>query len=157
MGGNVEILDRKEVSGELVGDLRVRYSDLKSTEISGGIIPRLIDEIPAIAVLATQAEGTTVIRDAQDLRNKESDRILATATELRKLGAEIEELEDGFRISGKTKLNGGCEVEVYHDHRLAMSLYVAGLVCQKEIAIKDFEWVAISFPEFESLFNRLVF
>ena len=157
MGGNVEILGRKEVSGELVGDLRVRYSDLKSTEISGGIIPRLIDEIPAIAVLATQADGTTVIRDAQDLRNKESDRILATATELRKLGAEIEELEDGFRISGKTKLKGGCEVEVYHDHRLAMSLYVAGLVCQKEIAIKDFEWVAISFPEFESLFNRLVF
>ncbi len=157
MGGNVEVLDQKEVSGELVGDLRVKYSELKSTEISGEIIPRLIDEIPAIAVLATQAEGTTVIKDAQDLRNKESDRITATATELRKLGAEIEELEDGFRISGKTKLKGGCEVEVYHDHRLAMSLYVAGLVCQKEIAIKDFEWVAISFPEFESLFNRLVF
>ena len=157
MGGNVEILNQKEISGELVGDLRVKYSELKSTEISGEIIPRLIDEIPVIAVLATQAEGTTVIKDAKDLRNKESDRITATATELRKLRAEIEELEDGFRISGKTKLKGGCEVEVYQDHRLAMSLFVAGLVCQKEIAVNDFEWVAISFPEFENLFNRLVF
>ena len=157
MGGNVEILNQKEISGELVGDLRVKYSELKSTEISGEIIPRLIDEIPVIAVLATQAEGTTVIKDAKDLRNKESDRITATVTELRKLGAEIEELEDGFRISGTTKLKGGCEVEVYQDHRLAMSLFVAGLVCQKEIAVNDFEWVAISFPEFENLFNRLVF
>lgn len=155
MGGNIEILDEKIISGEKVGDIQISYSQLKSCTIEGDIIPRLIDELPVIAVLATQAEGTTIIKDAQDLRNKESDRIKAVVTELKKLGADIEETPDGFIINGKTSLIGACEVETYHDHRLAMSLYVAGLICQKPICINGFEWVDISFPEFDLLFSSL--
>lgn len=155
MGGDIEILDEKEVCGEKIGDIRIRYSHLKGCTISGEIIPRLIDEIPIIAVLASLADGSTIIKDAQDLRNKESDRISAIVTELKKLGANIKETPDGMVISGIKKLSGGVEVETYHDHRLAMSLYVAGLVCEKEITINGFEWVKISFPEFEKLFNLL--
>lgn len=155
MGGDIEILDKKTVSGELVGDIQVSYSDLKACTIEGEIIPRLIDELPIIAVLATQAQGTTIIKEAQDLRNKETDRIKAVATELKKIAADIEETSDGFIINGKTNLKGETEVETYHDHRLAMSLYVAGLICEKPITINGFEWVKISFPEFENLFNTL--
>lgn len=156
MGADIEILDEKTVSNELVGDIRVRCSDLKACTIEGEIIPRLIDELPVIAVLATQAQGTTIIKDAGDLRNKESDRIKAVVTELKKLGANIEETPDGFIIEGKSKLKGGAEVETYHDHRLAMSLYVAGLICQNQISINGFEWANISFPEFEDLMNILI-
>ena len=155
MGGNIEILDKRNISGEDVGDIQISYSDLKACTIEGEIIPRLIDELPVIAVLATQAKGTTIIKDAQDLRNKESDRIKAVVTELKKIGADIEETPDGFIINGKTNLKGDTEVETYHDHRLAMSLYVAGLICEKPIAINGFEWVDISFPEFDRLFNSL--
>ncbi len=155
MGGNIEILDKRNISGEDVGDIQVSYSDLNSCTIEGEIIPRLIDELPVIAVLATQAKGTTVIKDAQDLRNKESDRIKAVVSELKKIGADIEETRDGFIINGKKNLNGNKEVETYHDHRLAMSLYVAGLICEKPISINGFEWVDISFPEFDKLFTSL--
>lgn len=155
MGGNIEILDKQDVSGELVGDILISYSELKACTIEGEIIPRLIDELPIIAVLATQAEGTTVIKDAQDLRHKESDRIKAVVTELKKIGAEIDETDDGFIIYGKKPLQGGCEVETYHDHRLAMSFYVAGLICKNPLIINGFEWVNISFPEFEKLFEYL--
>ena len=155
MGADIEILDKRTVSNEITGDLRVCTSDLKSCEISGDLIPRLIDEIPVIAVLATQAEGTTVIKNAEDLRNKESDRIRAVVTELKKLGADIEETQDGMIINGKTPLKGGAEVDTYNDHRLAMSLYTAGLISEKEILIKDFDWMNISFPEFESIFAQI--
>lgn len=155
MGGNVEILDKRNISGEDIGDIQISYSDLKACTIEGEIIPRLIDELPVIAVLATQAKGTTIIKDAQDLRNKESDRIKAVVTELKKIGADIEETPDGFIINGKTNLKGDTEVETYHDHRLAMSLYAAGLICDKPIRINGFEWVDISFPEFDKLFNSL--
>ncbi|MBQ3641042.1 3-phosphoshikimate 1-carboxyvinyltransferase [bacterium] len=155
MNGNIEILNERLVSNEKVADIRVKYSELKSTEISGDIIPRLIDEIPVIAVVATQAAGTTIIKDAQDLRNKEADRISAVKTELSKLGADIEETQDGLIIKGKTNLTGGCEIECYHDHRIAMSAYIAGLICEKPIKINEFQWVDISFPEFLDLFNSL--
>ena len=155
MGANIEILDKRLTSGEEVGDIKISYSNIKATTIEGEIIPKLIDELPVIAVLATQAEGITIIKDAQDLRNKESDRIHTIVTELKKLGASIDETPDGFIVNGKTQLVGNCEVETYHDHRLAMSLYVAGLICQQEICINGFEWVNISFPEFEKLFNNL--
>ena len=155
MGGNIEILDKRNISGEDVGDIQISYSNLNACTIEGEIIPRLIDELPVIAILATQAKGTTIIKDAQDLRNKESDRIKAVVTELKKIGADIEETPDGFIINGKTNLKGDTEVETYHDHRLAMSLYVAGLICEKPIAINGFEWVDISFPEFDKLFNSL--
>lgn len=155
MGGNVEILDKRIISNEEIGDLKVKYSDLQACTIEGEIIPRLIDELPVIAVLATQAQGTTMIKNAGDLRNKESDRIKAVVTELKKIGADIEETEDGFIINGKKSLSGGVEVETYHDHRLAMSLYVAGLIAKSPIIINGFEWANISFPEFEILMNQL--
>lgn len=155
MGGNIEILDKQTVSGEEVGDIQICYSELNACTIEGEIIPKLIDELPVIAVIATQAEGTTIIKDAGDLRNKESDRIKAVVTELQKLGADIQETTDGFIINGKKELNGGAEVETYHDHRLAMSLYVAGLICKEPVLINGFEWVDISFPEFDQLFYSL--
>lgn len=155
MGGQIEILDARESAGEPVGDLRVKYSDLIACDIRGEIIPRLIDELPVIAVLASQAVGRTVVKDAGDLRNKESDRISALVCELKKIGVDIEETIDGFFVNGKVNITGGVEVETYHDHRLAMSLYVAGLVAEKEILVKDFEWVNISFPEFLGLFATL--
>ena len=156
MGGVAEILNERETSQEKCADIRVQYSEnLKGCEIKGEDIPRLIDELPIIAVLASQAEGETVVRDAQDLRKKESDRITCLTKELKKIGVEIKEIPDGFIIQGKTNLKGNAELESYHDHRLAMSFYVAGLICEKEIAINGFEWINISFPEFEELFNRL--
>ena len=155
MGADIQILDERNVCGELVGDIKVSYSELTGCEISGEIIPRLIDEIPIIAVLATQAQGQTIIKNAQELRNKESDRIKAIVSELQKTGADIEEIADGMIINGKTTLKGGCEVETYNDHRLAMSLYIAGLICKNEITVNGFEWANISFPTFEKLINEL--
>lgn len=157
MGGELDIFNIRELAGELVADIRVQYNDsLKGCEIFGSDIPRLIDELPVIAVLASQAEGETIVKDAEDLRNKEADRISCLVNELRKIGVDISELPDGFIVKGKTTLKGEAELEVYHDHRLAMSFYVAGLVCEKDIVIKDFEWTNISFPEFEALINTLV-
>lgn len=155
LGGDIRIENINNQNGEPIADIKIRYSKLKSTEISSDDIPRLIDELPVIAVLATQAEGQTIIKDAADLRNKEADRITTIVTALKKLGADIEELPDGFIINGKTNLIGGCELETFHDHRLAMSYYVAGLICQQEIIINGFEWTKISFPEFESLMEKL--
>lgn len=160
MGADVEILDKKLVSNEQVGDIKIKYSKLKGCTIEGEIIPRLIDELPVIAVLATQAEGQTIIKNAEDLRYKESDRIKSSVSELKKLGADIKETKDGFIINGgkcggKCNLKGGVEVDTYHDHRLAMSLYVAGLICENPILINGFEWVDISFPEFEELMTNL--
>ncbi len=156
MNGNIEIMNERTVSNEKVADLRVKYSDLKATIIEGSIIPRLIDEIPVIAVAATQAEGTTIIKDALDLRNKEADRITSVKTELLKLGADIEEMPDGFILNGKSELQGNCEIECYHDHRIAMSAYIAGLICKKPIKINEFQWVNISFPEFLKLNSALI-
>lgn len=156
MGGDVEILDKQTVSGEVKGDIRIRYSKLKGCIIEKDLIPRLIDELPIIAVMASLADGQTIVKDAQDLRNKESDRITAVVSELRKLGADINETSDGFVIYGKKSLKGGTQVKSYRDHRLAMSLYVAGLVCDDAVAIDDFEWVSISFPNFELLLSNLI-
>ena len=156
MNGNIELLNERIVSNEKVADIKVKYSELKSTTIEGEIIPTLIDEIPIIAVAATQAEGTTIIKNAEDLRNKEADRITAVKTELKKLGADIEETNDGFIINGKTQLQGDCEIECYHDHRIAMSAYIAGLICKKPIKINQFQWVNISFPEFLNIMSNII-
>ncbi len=155
MNGDIEILNERLISNEKVADIRVRYSKLNSTVIEGEIIPRLIDEIPVIAVMAALADGTTVIKDAGDLRNKEADRITAVRNELSKLGADIQEMPDGLIITGKKQLEGGCCVECYHDHRIAMSEYVAGLVCKSPITINEFQWVNISFPEFLKLMSSV--
>ena len=156
MGGNIEILNKRIEAGEEVGDIRVIYTDnLKACEISGEDIPRLIDELPVIAVLASQAEGETVVKNAEDLRNKESDRISSLTNELKKIGIDITETQDGFIVRGKKEISGNAELNSYHDHRLAMSFYIAGLIAKQEIAIEGFEWTKISFPEFEQLINKL--
>lgn len=156
MNGNINILNKNTKSGEDVADIQVQYSNhLKGCEIFGQDIPKLIDELPIIAVLASQAEGETIVKNAEDLRNKEADRISCLVKELKKIGVNIEETEDGFIIQGKTTLLGGSELETYHDHRLAMSFYIAGLICENEIAINGFEWTNISFPNFEELIHQL--
>ena len=156
MGGDIKILDKKYICNELVGDLRIKYSPhLKGCEISGEIIPKLIDEIPIIALIASQADGQTIIKDAYDLRNKESDRIKTTVAELKKLRVDIKETTDGMVIEGKSELIGGVETDSHKDHRLAMTLYVANLITKKEISIHDFDWVKISFPNFVELFESL--
>lgn len=159
MGGGVEILNERVVSGEPCADLRIQYNDnLQGCVIEGSDIPRLIDELPVIAVLASQAEGETLVKNAEDLRNKESDRIKCLVNELSKIGIDIKETSDGFIVVGKNTLAQKpvkSELECYHDHRLAMSFFVAGLLCENEIAINGFEWTKISFPEFEELFAKL--
>ena len=129
---------------------------MRGITIEGDIIPRLIDELPVIAILASQAQGNTIVKDAQDLKNKESDRIKSVCREFSKIGVNIEEKDDGFVIEGQTKLKGGTIIETYHDHRLAMSAYVAGLICEKPLQINDFEWVNTSFPEFLGLMNNII-
>lgn len=155
MGADIEISDERLECNEPVGDIRVKQSSLKGITIEGEIIPRLIDELPVIAVAASLADGVTVVKDASDLRNKESDRIKCLVTELRKIGVDIEETPDGFIIQGKKSLSGGCITNCYHDHRLAMSWYVAGLVTENPIVINEFQWVDVSFPEFLPMMNSL--
>ncbi|MCD7879884.1 MAG: 3-phosphoshikimate 1-carboxyvinyltransferase [Candidatus Gastranaerophilales bacterium] len=155
MNGDIELINERLVSNEKTADIRIKYSDLKALTIEGEIIPRLIDELPVITVIASQAKGTTIIKNAGDLRNKEADRITAVTKEMKKLGADIEETSDGFIINGKQSLKGGCEIECYHDHRIAMSAYISGLICESPIKINNFQWVDISFPEFLTIIKKL--
>ncbi|SMB89210.1 3-phosphoshikimate 1-carboxyvinyltransferase [Desulfonispora thiosulfatigenes DSM 11270] len=155
MGANLEITETWTSAGEEVGNIRIKSSNLKGIKFGGDIIPRLIDEIPVIAVAACFASGITEIRDAEELKVKESNRLSTIATELTKLGAKIEELPDGLRIEGNSSLTGKL-VESYHDHRIAMSLAVAGIMAEGTTVIKDSECVDISFPGFfEMLVGKL--
>ncbi len=147
MGANVQQENQRLVAGEPVADLRVRSSALKSCTIAGDLIPRLIDEIPILAVAATLAEGTTVIRDAAELRVKESDRLAVMATQLNRMGAKVTELPDGLEIVGGMPLTG-TEVDSYTDHRIAMSLAIAALVASGQTVIHRAEAAAISYPDF---------
>lgn len=151
MGGDITLQDQREVSGEPVADLLVRSSRLKGIEIGGDVVPRAIDEFPVISVAAALAEGVTVIRDARELRVKETDRIAAIAANLRAVGAGlIEETEDGMVITGVESLSGGT-VSSYGDHRIAMSLAVAALASRSAITVDDVACVATSFPGFFDL------
>ncbi|HCL98389.1 MAG TPA: 3-phosphoshikimate 1-carboxyvinyltransferase [Fervidobacterium sp.] len=153
MGGDISVVNERIINYEPVGDLIVRSSELKGIEIKSDTIPLLIDEIPILAIAASQASGKTSIRDAQELRYKETDRIRAIATELRRLGVEIEERQDGFDVVGRQEIKGNCTCESYKDHRIAMSLAIAGLIAQEPIEINDFECVNISFPNFAAILN----
>lgn len=155
MGANIEIFNTTEQGGEPVGDIFVKSSSgLKGINVQGDIIPKLIDEFPILCVIATQAEGKTVIKDAKDLRAKESDRIKAMTSELKKMGVKIKEFEDGVEIEGPCRLIG-TEVYSYKDHRIAMALSIAGLIAEGETKIKDADCVDISFPEFYELLEML--
>ncbi|MBW4518219.1 MAG: 3-phosphoshikimate 1-carboxyvinyltransferase [Scytolyngbya sp. HA4215-MV1] len=160
MGANITLENPRDVAGEPVADLRVRCLShsgslpLSACTISGNLIPRLIDEIPILAVAAVFAEGTTVIRDAAELRVKESDRIKAMATELNHLGARVSELPDGLEIIGGTPLYG-TQVDSYTDHRIAMSLAIAALNASGTTHIHRAEAAAISYPNFTATLQQI--
>jgi len=153
MGVDIRIINLKRVCEEEVGDLEVRgENELKGITIKGAMIPRLIDEIPILAVVSCFAQGETIIKDAQELRVKETDRIKAIVKELRKMGANIEEKDDGMIIEGGKGLKGG-ECRSYGDHRMAMTLAVAGLASEEGVKISDTECIATSFPNFWEILN----
>lgn len=147
MGGQIKVENRRMEGGEPVADLHIESSDLHGVEIAGDLIPIAQDEIPVLALAACFAKGTTVIRDAQELRYKESDRLHATATELSRLGANIRELPDGLVIEGTGSLKGGT-CRSYGDHRIAMTLGIAGLLAEEEVVISRAEVVDITYPNF---------
>ena len=153
MGADITLEQRREHAGEPVADIRVRYRKLRATEIAGDVVPRAIDEIPVLAVAAACAAGTTIIRDAAELRVKESDRIATMAGELKKMGAAVAERPDGMEITGRDMLNGA-SCESHGDHRVAMSLAVAGLAARGETVVRNTAWIETSFPGFESLLQN---
>jgi 3-phosphoshikimate 1-carboxyvinyltransferase len=154
MGAGVESLNQAEQGGEPVADLVASYRGLKGAEVSGGIVVRMIDEFPIFAVAATQAQGETLVRDARELRVKETDRIASVVAELRALGAPIEERDDGFTVEGPARLRGA-QVQSHGDHRLAMALVVAGLIAEGETIVDGAEVIDDSFPGFVSLMRGL--
>nr|WP_302656078.1 3-phosphoshikimate 1-carboxyvinyltransferase [uncultured Agathobaculum sp.] len=153
MGADITESNFRE-EAEPVCDLTVRYSRLHGTEIGGAIIPRLIDELPVIAVAAAFAEGETVIRDAQELKVKESNRIASMVAELSKAGVDVEETDDGMIVRGGEKPHGA-SFETYKDHRIAMSLAILGLAAEGASRIDEPEVVAISYPDFFGTIEKL--
>lgn len=154
MGAHITYTNRREQSGEPVADLMIESSDLRAATFGGEQIVTMIDELPILAVAASQASGRTIIRDAGELRVKETDRIASTVSELRKMGANIEPTDDGFIVVGPTRLMGG-SVESQGDHRLAMATTVAALVAQGPTTVYGAEVTADSFPGFESTLQAL--
>ena len=154
MEAKIERLNERVVAGEPVADLRVRHSQLKGCTVAGEIIPRLIDEIPILAVAAVFAQGKTIIRDAAELRVKESDRLAVMASQLNRMGAKITELPDGLEIEGGTPL-AGAEVDSYTDHRIAMSLAIAALNATNATTICRAEAAAISYPDFVETLQQI--
>ena len=147
MGADITLEHERDVSGEPIADIRVRYAPLRGIEAGGDLVVRALDEWPVIAVAAAVAEGPTVIRDAEELRVKESDRIASTAAMLRALGAEVEERADGLRIAGGASLRGGV-VDSQGDHRIAMAAAVAAGIAEGETELRGADSAAISYPEF---------
>lgn len=154
MGADIAFHNRRNFGGEDATDLEIKYARLKGIEISGEIIPRVIDELPILTVAAACAEGKTVIRDASELRVKETDRIRALHLNLRKMGVQVEELPDGLIIYGSSSLKGA-ELESFGDHRIAMAFAVAASVADGASVIKDSQWADISFPGFYNLLNHV--
>jgi len=159
LGGGITATGLRNERNEPVGTINVS-GGLRSVPsddariLSGAMIPSLIDELPLLAVVGTQVPGGIQIRDAEELRLKESDRLQATADNLRAMGAEVDEFDDGIAVSGPTQLHGAA-IDSYNDHRIAMAFSVAALIAEGETDIKNAECVGISFPEFFSLLNTL--
>jgi 3-phosphoshikimate 1-carboxyvinyltransferase len=147
MGAAVTVHNRRDVAGEPVGDLQVRHGPLHAFEIGGDLIPRLVDEIPVLAVAACCAEGTSRIRDAAELRVKETDRLTVMARQLGAMGARITEYEDGMAVSGGVELHGA-ELDSETDHRVAMSLAVAARIARGDSSLHRPEAAAVSYPGF---------
>ncbi len=155
MGADITVENERESGGEAMGDLTVRTAALHGVTVAGDQIPRLVDEIPVLAVAAACAEGVTEIRDAQELKVKESNRLETVAQGLRSFGCAVEVLEDGLRISGGGGLAAGARCKSFGDHRVAMSMAVAALAARGAAEIDGFEAVSVSWPSFRSDFERL--
>lgn len=147
MGADIQLLNKREYGKEPVADILVKHSELKATVIEGALIPTLIDELPMLAVMAAFAQGTTVIRDAQELKVKESNRLDIIVQHLSAMGADIIPTEDGMEIHGGKPLKGAV-LDSYMDHRIAMSFAVAGMTADGETEILNASCVDISYPEF---------
>ncbi len=147
MGADIEYKNKREEAGEKIADIVVKFSELKACKVVKEEVPSMVDEIPLLAIVATQAEGETIITGAEELRVKESDRIKAVVDNLKNLGIEVEELPDGMIIKGKQKIKGGV-VDSYKDHRIAMGFSILGLISEEGITIKNADCVYISYPEF---------
>ncbi len=156
MGANITLENQHETAGEPIADLRVKSSKLRGCVIEGAIIPRLIDEIPILAVAGCFAEGKTIIKDAAELRVKESDRLAVMASELGKMGGKITEFADGLEITGVDGLQGA-EVDSYRDHRIAMSLAIASLQAKGKTIINRAESASISYPDFVDTLKSISF
>ena len=154
MGADISIKNERNKNYEPVADLLVKANKLKSIKIFGKIIPKVIDELPILAVAATQAEGVTEIKDAQELRVKETDRIYAIAAGLKKMGAKVEEKADGLIIEGPTTLKGNI-CESFDDHRIGMALAIAGVLAEGKTQLLESECIDVSFPEFTSILRRI--
>jgi 3-phosphoshikimate 1-carboxyvinyltransferase len=153
MGADLTLIDEREVAGEPVADVLVRTSDLKGIELSGDIVPLLIDEIPVIAVAASLADGETVIKDAEELRVKESDRIQASISWLNDAGVDAIGTPDGMIVPGGGTIGGG-QFQSYDDHRLAMTLGVAGLISTEPITVIDPDVAGVSYPNFWEIIDQ---
>ena len=154
MGAGMEWFRQWEEAGELMGDLKIFHQPLQSININENDVPGLIDELPIISILATQAIGKTEVRGAEELRVKECDRIHAVCKNLKNMGADLEELDDGFIIKGPTPLKGA-EIETFHDHRIAMAFSIAGLIAEGETILDYPECASISYPEFYDVLGSL--
>jgi 3-phosphoshikimate 1-carboxyvinyltransferase len=154
MGARIQITTQSTRNGEPVGDLTIHHSRLHATRVAGGQVARMIDEFPVFAVAAAFADGTTTVKDAAELRIKESDRIAALCQELGSLGVDISECTDGFIIHGTGSVQGGA-VQAHNDHRLAMSLAVAGLAAREPVFIQGAELISESFPGFTTTLQSL--
>ncbi|MEN6351782.1 MAG: 3-phosphoshikimate 1-carboxyvinyltransferase [Syntrophomonas sp.] len=155
MGTKIKLENRRVIGGEPVADIIVSSSELKAIDINKEIIPCLIDELPVLAVAMAAARGESRVSGAGELRVKETDRIAAICSELGKMGAGIQELEDGFIVKGKPEALQGCRVDSHEDHRIAMSLAVAALGAGGETVIENAETVNISFPSFWNKLSQL--
>ncbi len=154
MGANIKFLNVRYISGEKVCDIEVKSSKLKACNIYGHIIPLMIDEIPLFALVASLADGTSIVKDATELKYKESNRIKTISTELNKIGANITETDDGMIIEGN-KTFFASECESYNDHRIAMCIAIASLVCKEPIVLNNYKCINISFPNFFDILERL--
>jgi 3-phosphoshikimate 1-carboxyvinyltransferase len=154
MGARTRVLQIEERHGELVGMVKVEAGDLRGVEISGAMTAAVIDEIPVLAAIAPYTRDGVLIRDAQELRVKESDRLATIARNLRAMGAAVEESQDGLRIAGQQKLHGA-EIDSQGDHRIAMAFAVAGLRAAGETRIHGADSARISFPEYFHLLQQL--
>ena len=154
MGVVIKYINNYERSGESIGSLAISPGELSSIIINEQDVPGVIDELPILAILATQANGTTIVKGASELRVKECDRINAICLNLRKMGGNIIELEDGFKINGPTELHGA-NIETFHDHRIAMAFAIAGLITTQSVILDHPECASTSFPEFYDVLDRV--